>query len=57
MVVKELRRLGYSYERNSKGSHEQWRLQGSASVTVPRNLNSRHTANVILKAAGSPKRF
>ena len=56
-LIKELKRLGYTYTGNSKGSHEQWRCPGRDAVTVPRNLDSRHTANVILKAADSPKKF
>ena len=55
-VTKELQALGYIYAVNAKGSHEKWTL-GKKTVVVPRNLYSRHTANDILKEAGSAKRF
>ena len=51
-VIKALKELGFEYLQNSKGSHEKWR-KGKVTVTVPRNLMSRHTANGILKDAGS----
>jgi len=44
IVVKELRRLGFEYQRNSKGSHERW-IKGTKLAIVPRNLMKRHTAN------------
>jgi predicted RNA binding protein YcfA (HicA-like mRNA interferase family) len=57
-LVKELIRMGFVYERQAKGSHEQWRnVSTKVSVTVPRNVFSRHTANGILKKAGSAKKF
>lgn len=57
-LVKELLRLGFAFERQAKGSHEQWlNPQTKLSITVPRNLYSRHTANGILKRAGSTKKF
>jgi hypothetical protein len=56
-VIRELKLLGYSYDQNSKGSHEIWRCRGREAAIVPRNLNSRHTANDILKTAGSTKKF
>ena len=57
-LVKELLRLKFEYERQAKGSHEQWlNSSTNVSVTVPRNLYSRHTANGILKKAGSTKKF
>ena len=52
-VAEELARLGYSYARNAKGSHEIWRNAEGRQTTVPRNLKSRHTANGILKSVGS----
>ncbi|WP_106751665.1 type II toxin-antitoxin system HicA family toxin [Pannonibacter carbonis] len=49
--------LGFNYERNAKGSHEVWRsAKTGKAVLVPRNLKSRHTANAILKDAGSAHR-
>jgi predicted RNA binding protein YcfA (HicA-like mRNA interferase family) len=53
LVVKELRRLGFEYQRNSKGSHERWINDAGRLIIVPRNLAKRHTANGILKDAGS----
>lgn len=52
-VTKELRRLGFEYQRNSKGSHERWINAAGKLLIVPRNLMARHTANGILKDAGS----
>lgn len=50
--------LGYEYLSNAKGSHEKWRSQKTGKVIlVPRNLQSRHTANGILKDAGSDRRL
>ncbi len=57
-LVKELVRLGFAFERQAKGSHEKWRNpETNVSVNVPFNLDSRHTANAILKDAGSTERF
>ena len=53
LVVKELRRLGFEYQRNSKGSHERWIGATGRLIIVPRNLSKRHTANGILRDAGS----
>lgn len=52
-VTKELRRLGFRYDTNAKGSHEKWVDDAGTILIVPRNLMSRHTANGILKDAGS----
>lgn len=56
-LVKELQRLGYAYSGQAKGSHEKWRAPGRQTLIVPRNLDKRHTANAILKMAGSSKKF
>jgi predicted RNA binding protein YcfA (HicA-like mRNA interferase family) len=40
-----------------KGSHEKWIDDAGTTLTVPRNLMSRHTANGILKSAGVSKRL
>jgi predicted RNA binding protein YcfA (HicA-like mRNA interferase family) len=57
-VRKILRDLGYELQRSGKGSHEIWRNhQMGKSVTVPRHLKSRHTANGILKTVGSDQKF
>ena len=52
-VVKILRQQGYRYIANAKGSHEKWQNADGKFVIVPRNLMSRHTANGILRDAGS----
>ncbi len=50
--------LGYEYQTNAKGSHEKWRSRETGKlVLVPRNLKSRHTANGILKTAGSDRKL
>jgi predicted RNA binding protein YcfA (HicA-like mRNA interferase family) len=53
-----LRDLGYELHRSGKGSHEIWRNAATGvSVTVPRHLKSRYTANGILKRVGSDHKF
>ena len=48
-----LKKLGFRYIQNAKGSHEKWQSETSGKILlVPRNLKSRHTANAILKTAG-----
>ena len=56
-VIKELKALGFSYDIYAKGSHEKWRNAAGVILIVPRNLYSRHTAQGILKDAGSSKRL
>jgi predicted RNA binding protein YcfA (HicA-like mRNA interferase family) len=57
-LTKEITGLGFEYWKQAKGSHEKWRNPTSGVVViVQRNLDSRHTANVVLKAAGSNKKF
>ena len=57
IVTKELAAIGFAIKPGGKGSHEKW-CGGAADITliVPQNLKSRHTANAILKDAGSDKR-
>lgn len=57
-VTVELSRLGFVRKGGGKGSHEKW-FGGADDLTliVPRNLKSRHTANAILKDAGSTATF
>ncbi|MXX11769.1 MAG: type II toxin-antitoxin system HicA family toxin [Nitrospira sp. SB0677_bin_15] len=51
-------KLGFEYWKNAKGSHEKWRRPGNGKILlVPRNLKSRHTANGILRDAGSSKKI
>lgn len=52
-VARELHQLGFELIGNAKGSHEKWRNQVGRTLIVPRHLLSRHTANAILKDAGS----
>jgi predicted RNA binding protein YcfA (HicA-like mRNA interferase family) len=56
-VIKELKALGYAYADHGKGSHEKWKAEGREILIVPHNLPSRHTANAILKKAGSTKKI
>jgi predicted RNA binding protein YcfA (HicA-like mRNA interferase family) len=55
-VIKELKALGYFYVDKAKGSHEKWRAEGREILIVPYNLVNHHTANAILKKAGSKKK-
>lgn len=52
-VVKLLRVNGFRYQTQAKGSHEKWTNDDGKTLIVPRNLMSRHTANAILRDAGS----
>ncbi|HTO33582.1 MAG TPA: type II toxin-antitoxin system HicA family toxin [Pararhizobium sp.] len=57
VVCDILQALGYEYQTNAKGSHEKWRSRETGKlVLVPHNLKSRHTANAILKTAGSNRK-
>jgi predicted RNA binding protein YcfA (HicA-like mRNA interferase family) len=51
-VVAVLKKNGYNLYRQGKGSHEYWCINGQHCVTVPSNVQSRHTANSIFKQAG-----
>ncbi len=51
-VTDALRAAGYRYLETKR--HEVWINEEGRKLTVPFNLNSRHTANGILKDAGSP---
>jgi hypothetical protein len=53
-VTEELSKRGYRYLKTSK--HEVWVNSDGRKLTVPFNLKSRHTANAILKDAGSSVR-
>ena len=57
-LIKILRQNGFEFLRQGRGDHELWwndKLQVAA--VVDRSLDSRHTANGILKEAGLPKAF
>jgi hypothetical protein len=56
LVIEQLKLAGYRYSHPGKGSYEIWVL-GNRTQTVPRNMPSRHTANVIMKQAGISHRF
>jgi predicted RNA binding protein YcfA (HicA-like mRNA interferase family) len=55
-IIQLLKLAGYRYLRQGKGSHEMWG-KSKALLTVPRNCQSRHTANEIMKKAGIDHRF
>ena len=57
-VVRELSLRGFERVKGGKGSHEKWAsAAGDKTLIVPRELKSRHTANGILKSAGTAKRL
>lgn len=56
LVIEQLKLHGFSYLKNSKGSHEIW-AKDSIHTIVPFNCASRHTANAIMKACGIKHRF
>lgn len=56
IVIKELESLGFRFVRNGKGSHQIW-AKNNCSVCVPFHLQSRHTANAILKQVGCSKKL
>jgi predicted RNA binding protein YcfA (HicA-like mRNA interferase family) len=54
-IVKRLRRLGFAFYRQGKGSHEIWRHPDGRWTTVPRHGNqtiSRRTMKAILDDVG-----
>jgi len=55
-IIQLLKLAGFAYMRQGKGSHEMWG-KGKTLVTVPRNCDSRHTANAVMKQAGIDHRF
>jgi len=58
--VKEiLGKHGWSFLRHgSKGSHDIWQSpDGHVTVSINKNMKSRHTANDILSQAGVKERF
>lgn len=57
-VTSRLRQNFFERVPGGKGSHEKWRnAEQRLTLTVPRNLKSRHTANAILKDAGLKDRL
>ena len=53
-INRELEKQGYHLVGGSK--HAKWHHESKSTVMVPRKLVDRHTANEILKTAGSSKR-
>ena len=51
------RRYFSSFERQGKGDHEIWYSPLTRRSVVYNNIQSRHTANGVLKQAGLPKSF
>lgn len=57
-LIKLLKKNGCSFIRQGKGSHEIWFSPlNNAYFPVSYTINSRHTANGILKQAGINIRF
>jgi predicted RNA binding protein YcfA (HicA-like mRNA interferase family) len=59
---KEVREIlaaqGCTFVRHGRGDHDIWRSPHvEKPFTVPVNIDSRHTANKIMKDAGLPKCF
>ena len=53
-----LTEAGWSFQRQAKGSHGlRAHPERPEPVTVPQGIVSRHTANEVLKQAGSKKAF
>lgn len=57
-VRRILEENGCWFVRHGRGDHDIWRSPlTNIPITVPINIDSRHTANGILKDAGLPKAF
>jgi predicted RNA binding protein YcfA (HicA-like mRNA interferase family) len=56
LVIEQLKAHGYSFLRPGNGSHELW-SNGKRNQTVSRNMQSRYTANEVMKQASIPHRF
>lgn len=57
-LARLLREAGCEPVRQGKGSHEIWRSPvNGKTFPVTANIESRYTANAILKQAGLPKAF
>jgi predicted RNA binding protein YcfA (HicA-like mRNA interferase family) len=56
-VAKILKQNDFWRVDGGKGSHEKWVNNAGVTLTVPRNLASRHTANGILKSSGVSQRL
>jgi len=56
LVIAELKKNGYSFHRQGKGSHEIW-SNGARNQIVSKNMPAKQMANSIMKQAGIPHRF
>jgi predicted RNA binding protein YcfA (HicA-like mRNA interferase family) len=56
-VRDKLSEAGCTFLRHGKGDHDIWTTRDGRPFTVPAHIDSRHTANKILKDAGLPKAF
>ena len=57
-LTRILRDAGFEFKRQGKGDHEiWWDPRTGVRLTVDRGIESRGTANAILKEAGLPKQF
>lgn len=58
LVRDALSDAGCWFVRHGKGDHDVWRSPlVERPIIGPVNIDSRHTANGILKSAGLPERF
>ncbi|MGZ8367623.1 MAG: type II toxin-antitoxin system HicA family toxin [Rhodoplanes sp.] len=58
LVREKLREAGCRFIRRGRGDHDIWHSPiNDKKFTVPVNVDSRHTANKIMKDAGLPKAF
>lgn len=51
-IIKLLKRNGFKYIKNCKGSHELWRHPDGRIAHVPFTTKARFTARAILRQAG-----
>jgi len=54
-IIKKLRRVGFAFDRQAKGSHEIWRNEKTGKrVTIPNHPGDipEGTVRAIIKAAG-----
>ena len=49
VIIKILKKHGFKYVRNCKGSHELWEHPDGRYAHVTKSTNSRFTAQAILK--------
>jgi hypothetical protein len=58
VLKQHLREAGCQPERPGKGDHEIWYSPiTNIRFVIDHHIKSRHTANAILKQAGSPTKF